>query len=389
MGSGLKASLLLCLAALSAGSVHRHDDESALVQKELQLHRFLDSGSKARLLQRLREDPTMREFLVNYADVQKKIHEFLMQRATNQVVAGLTNSSAVVSLYQQLPGAMPSMPGMGGGGSMTMGADQMKMMEEMLDALSSDDFLRNYTKMQGDLVDLMSWFNTTASGHMDMFVDTTRNSTTHEFVIEATQFMNRFQNMELDLMVSALALQADLTHHMPKNVFKDKDYGSQADDAVGNITMVVDAMKNMTRPNMTNVDGQVYCPFMISLKDIQPQLEKGLTEIQTAIKGAKKMLPMVGRMFGSIMPEDDVEAQEMTPRLLFMLGLSMNTSEAVMNDMAYFQLQFTGKFAPLVREKLACVEEASQGDHSGAVHTHSGIATALLSAAVVLLSLRH
>mmetsp|Transcript_80431 Transcript_80431/g.213489 ORF Transcript_80431/g.213489 Transcript_80431/m.213489 type:complete len:398 (-) Transcript_80431:190-1383(-) len=369
----LGARLFACLAAGAVAVRPPSDmrssseDGAALFQKVLQLDGSIDRDGKAKLLHKVWEDRTLRGYFMDVADTQLKVQNLLLRHVSSTVTTGLANYSLQMEGKQlpTMPSSMPLMPGMGSGGMISIDATkQMQVVEEILDALGSDDFIRNFTKLQGDMADLADWFNVSTAGHMDLFKKNSENSSREEFTADVTHFLRNWQNMELDFFVSMIGLETEFTGSMPQSLFK-ADYKTRALEAHGNISLFVEAVKEMSEPNMTGHDGSIFCPFMGELVKVEPQLKDMTRQIETSLASAQRLLPTIGRMFGQLLPEDDVEAQQMTPRLLFTLGVTLNSTQALIGTLVSYSGRMTGELAPLIRDKMRC-EEEPVGDKSGA-----------------------
>eukprot|EP00415_Alexandrium_ostenfeldii_P000591 UN0591 len=182
--------------------------------------------------------------------------------------------------------------------------------------------------------------------------------------------------MELDFFVSMIGLETEFTSSMPQSLFK-ADYKTRALEVHGNISLFVEAVKDMSEPNMTGHDGSIFCPFMGELVKANPQMKDMSSQIETSLASAQKMLPMVGRMFSQLLPEDDVEAQEMTPRLLFTLGVTLNSTQSLIGTLVSYSSRLTGDLAPLILDKMSC--EEAFGEESGARSLQSVFLASMIS----------
>lgn len=138
---------------------------------------------------------------------------------------------------------------------------------------------------------------------------------------------------------------------------------------------------------MTGVDGDVFCPIVVELGKHEKEVTKGMKDAKKAVDEGKKILPMIGKSFSQLLPEDDVGSQEMTPRLLYTLGLSMNTTGALILDLGSYQQQILVKFAPLAMKNLGCQEEDKR-EESGAACLHHPVLVVIFSFLSAWLSAR-
>jgi len=349
---------------------------SALVQRELQLHKFNVTSRRARLLDKFREDPTISKFFLDLAQTRARVRNLMFKRVSSLVSRASANSSILALFGRPVPGV----PGVG----MGSGGNPVRLMEQVLDVMDSDDFVREFTAMSGNLVDLGSWFNDTASGKMDIFLETTKNTSRETFAVDTEHFLRHWSSLELDLINSYMDIEAKFMRSLPESLFKQDDADQSFYD-LGNMSAFAAALKNVTMPNMTGTNTSSYCPTMNEMAQLDHEVVKGTSQISESFSSVKRVLPTVGQVFSQMIPEDGKEAPQAAARLTNILGLMLNTSDIMLESMGVCTVQLTGKLAPHLVERFECAQPSPK-QMSGAAARRRPFLTVVFSAIAAWLS---
>mmetsp|Transcript_111650 Transcript_111650/g.360412 ORF Transcript_111650/g.360412 Transcript_111650/m.360412 type:complete len:509 (+) Transcript_111650:2-1528(+) len=308
-------------------------------------HRF-SSRERALVASRMTTDSQLWSAVTSVLPAQRSLESLILEQASRM----LSPSQANVSRWPSGGGAgsmgMPS----GGGGQQaaTDPAQMMQQMEVMLDALGSDDFIRNFTKMCGEAKDLARQLEQAGSAAIDAFLAKGNTTSPEVFLDDAGRIIRELRHMQLDFMQQLVQSYADFAVFIPVST---SNYTETASHALSNMTAFVNAFKSIPPPNTSEVNGLTYCPALRGMTMADPFIERQLQKQLKKMNVSKRMLPTMGQSFASMLG-DDAESQVMTPRLLFVVSEMTDFTYVILESWGRYNHRCNWDFADFVQTRL-------------------------------------
>uniref|UniRef100_A0A7S0FW45 Uncharacterized protein n=1 Tax=Pyrodinium bahamense TaxID=73915 RepID=A0A7S0FW45_9DINO len=379
---------LLCLTILpvcAASGAHSQEqrllDSIAFFQKSLQVQPLISEDAKAALVAKLEGDPEMRSALADLVNTQTEFRTMLVKHFQGLVASTLPIADSAASSDGQSGATLEATSVRGADGS--AGAlDAASTLLQLLDAAGSDDFLRNFTRMSGDVQEVSQWLEQTGRGKMDLFILAENGSSNETFLVDASRFLRGWRHLKANFMAELVRRIARHTRSTPKELDTSR-LASTAMYLYSNISKLAPTLSSIPPPNVSTAGEEVSCASMNRIVKAGRLDDKALDNQLQSVEKSQKRMALIGQAFGGILPDDDPVKREITPRLLLTIEQMLNYTSGVVEGYGSFNRQLHEKFAPLVMARLGCsVDEPLQLRSSA-----GGLGPGLLTVALSLASL--
>lgn len=341
-------SLLLLLSA-GVSLPAACGDTSALVQTDFRVHRdALRFSINQRVAEALASDEAIRRYVADFTKAELSAHRLLFQYATA--------SAKKAAVPEEELAELPPLPS---GEDVAMGPveDKVQVLQGLLEALEDDAFYQNLTSAVEEVEELVRWFNESAEGHVELYLQTTPNETSEKsFAMDFDSFLRHWSHLEMDFLLQLLSLSASFAKSIPVTMLKS-EVQSQLQSGLESLSAFVAAMENITIPNLSGMNGENFCPMMVERMKRDTDVVVATNAVLAMVSASKRMLPSMGEAFMRLMPQD-APVRAAPARVPLVLGTMLNVTDTCLQNMRDYRHTLTSRLVPLLANYMDCEDVA-------------------------------
>lgn len=300
---------------------------------------------KRRLKAQITTTELLRKYVEDFTRAQLYSYRLIFQMAgaaVKRVTPGTLDD------LPELPGLLADDFGLNGSAE-----NESHILEGLLATLQTDAFLQNLTVATEAAVDFVDWFKTSSEGHVEMFLETTANTTTEKaFATDFDSFLRHRSKAELDFLVQLASMASNFAQTIPNHMLK-ADFKSQLAANVGNLSVFVRAVENITLPNLTGTTGGTFCSVVTRKLLSDADVAGSIESVLGLVLASQQALPGLERAFVWILPRS--APARLTPHQIPpVMRRMLNASGSILMSMRDYRLQLRDKLLPHLQQHMNC-----------------------------------